>query len=180
MALPDLDGMTDQELAELTEAANVELQRRRAMADAPQRAQQAKQRAEERLDQIAAGYLVARDGYSGVPEAAPAWVQPTGPHSWYPRGWCVTHGGKLWRSVISGNAHEPDGGDHGQAWVEIVSEPEPGQYLPWGPGQEVVVGDLRTHAGRLWSAKVDHTTHVGWEPSVHTYAVWEDMGPVDA
>ena len=32
----------------------------------------------------------------------------------------------------------------------------------WAIGQSVAVGDLRSHNGKVWKAKVAHVTHEGW------------------
>lgn len=49
--------------------------------------------------------------------------------------------------------------------------------IAWAVGQQVEVGDQRTHGGRVWTAKLAHTTHAGWAPSAATHAVWTDSGP---
>ena len=57
-----------------------------------------------------------------------------------------------------------------------VPEPEPEPSIAaWAIGQAVVVGDLRSHNGKVWKAKVAHTTHAGWEPSAAAWAVWEEQ-----
>lgn len=45
----------------------------------------------------------------------------------------------------------------------------------WAIGQSVVIGDLRSHNGKVWKAKVAHVTHAGWEPSAAAWAVWEEQ-----
>ena len=42
-------------------------------------------------------------------------------------------------------------------------------------GQEVQPGDLRTHDGKTWRAKIDHVTHAWWPPSPATHTVWEPV-----
>jgi hypothetical protein len=37
----------------------------------------------------------------------PDWVQPTGAHDAYAKGDRVTHGGKVWESLVDGNVWEP-------------------------------------------------------------------------
>ena len=57
------------------------------------------------------------------------------------------------------------------------TDPETGeeQIIAWGVGQEVQPGDLRTHDGKTWRAKIDHVTHAGWPPSPATHTVWEPV-----
>lgn len=91
-----------------------------------------------------------------------------------------THNGKEWfvsQGDGSGNnIWEP--GTFG--WTEqgqtpvIQPEPQPGPQA-WAIGQSVVVGDLRSHNGKVWKAKVAHVTHAGWEPSAAAWAVWEEQ-----
>lgn len=50
-----------------------------------------------------------------------------------------------------------------------------GPTLVWAIGQSVAVGDLRSHNGKVWKAKVAHVTHAGWEPSAAAWAVWEEQ-----
>ena len=56
------------------------------------------------------------------------------------------------------------------AWPEM-----PGCLLRLRYAQ-VSAGDQRTHGGRVWTAKLAHTTHEGWAPSAATHAVWTDSG----
>ena len=104
----------------------------------------------------------------------PAWVQPTGAHDAYQIGDKVSHAGKRWISTEANNVWEP--GTFG--WTEkgqtpvIQPEPQPGPQA-WAIDQSVAVGDLRSHAGKVWKSKVAHTTHAGWEPSEAAWAVWE-------
>lgn len=48
-------------------------------------------------------------------EAYPEWIQPTGAHDAYAKGFNVTHNGKKWTSEIDSNVYEP--GVYG--WSEI-------------------------------------------------------------
>ena len=91
-----------------------------------------------------------------------------------------THNGKEWfvsRGDGSGNnIWEP--GTFG--WTEkgqtpaVQPEPQPGPQA-WAIGQSVAVGDLRSHNGKVWKAKVAHVTHAGWEPSAAAWAIWEEQ-----
>ena len=89
-----------------------------------------------------------------------------------------THNGKEWfvsQGDGSGNNIWEPGTfgwtENGQTPV-IQPEPQPGPQA-WAIGQSVVVGDLRSHGGKVWKAKVAHVTHTGWEPSAAAWAVWE-------
>ena len=91
-----------------------------------------------------------------------------------------THNGKEWfvsQGDGSGNnIWEP--GTFG--WTEkgqtpgVQPEPQPGPQA-WAIDQSVAVGDLRSHNGKVWKAKVAHVTHAGWEPSAAAWAVWEEQ-----
>lgn len=175
--LPDLTTLDDETLATWQTAVATEVGRREVLADAEPRAEQITAEAQRQLDEVALDFLTARDG--PVDEAdPPSWVMPTGAHDAYPAGVVRAHIGKIWRSRVSGNSHEP-GADHGHAWLEVVPQPDTGGHTPWSPGQAVEVGDLRAHDGRLWEARLDHITHVGWAPSPAAYAVWTDLGPLE-
>lgn len=176
MTLDEVLDLPDEDLEEWRLAIFEEIYRRQVLQEAATKAAEIEEKSERELDDLSAGYLRARDGKMSSDDPAD-WVQPDGPHNAYPKNWPVSHQGKIWRSIVPCNDHEP-GTDHGQAWVEVVPEPPAGEYTPWGTGQVVQVEDLRTHNGKLWRAKVDHTTHIGWEPSAAAHAVWEDLGPV--
>lgn len=117
------------------------------------------------------------------PGVAESWVQPLGAHDAYNlldpftgQPDTCTHVGKEWYvSLADGdgnNVWEP-----GQAgWTEKGQEPAPEPVVTaWAIGQVVAVGDLRTHSGKTWKAKVAHTTHAGWEPSAAAWAVWDEV-----
>ena len=104
----------------------------------------------------------------------------------WPAGQLLSDGGKVWRNVAGVPLTTPPSGfpgapsQWGHLFVEVTAapepEPEPG-VLAWAVGQTVTVGDKRTHNGRVWTAKLAHTTHEGWAPSAATHAVWTDSGP---
>lgn len=121
------------------------------------------------------------------PGKALPWVQPLDANNAYrlldpftgePE--TCTHNGKEWfvsQGDGSGNnIWEP--GTFG--WTEqgqtpvIQPEPQPGPQA-WAIDQSVAVGDLRSHNGKVWKAKVAHVTHAGWEPSAAAWAVWEEQ-----
>lgn len=85
-----------------------------------------------------------------------------------------THNGKEWfvsqADGAGNNVWEP--GTYG--WTEKGQTPAPGPQA-WAVGQVVAVGDLRSHGGKVWRAKVAHTTHAGWAPSAATHAVWAEQ-----
>ena len=106
----------------------------------------------------------------------------------WPAGGLLSDGGKVWRNVTSVPLTTAPSGFPGQPsqWTRLFvehgpaasePEPEPG-VIAWAVGQHVEVGDQRTYNGRVWTAKLAHTTHSGFEPSQFTHAVWLDSGPV--
>lgn len=169
-----------------TEAENAEADTAQALA--------AEQTA--RLDDLAARVAALEAWRASLaaaePDApdAPTWDQLQPPGWWLHNG-LLSDGGKTWRNVSGTVITTPPSGfpDGGAPWVgrlfvEVAGdtdpdpdpEPEPG-ILAWAVGQQVEEGDKRTHNGRVWTAKLDHTTHAGWAPSAATYAVWTDSGP---
>lgn len=91
-----------------------------------------------------------------------------------------THNGKEW-FVSQGDGSGNNTWEPGTfGWTEkgqtpvIQPEPQPGPQA-WAIGQSVAVGDLRSHNGKVWKAKVAHVTHAGWEPSAAAWAVWEEQ-----
>ena len=79
----DLNTLDDIDLARLIADAYREQQRRRVIAEAPARA-----------DQAAREYLTASGRDPGDP-----WQAPSGAHDAFPEGWLVEHDGKTWESV---------------------------------------------------------------------------------
>lgn len=65
-------------------------------------------------------------------------------------------------------------GDLNAPWELVVAE---GTEPAWESGISVTVGMVVTHNGHRWEARLAHTTHAGWEPSINTHAVWTDLGP---
>lgn len=166
----NLTALTDDDLNDLHIAVLTEREARQALASA-----------EQAVQQVTTRYHQARD--RATPEGQhPAWVQPTGAHDTYPSGYTVTHGGKTWTNTHPHNSWEP--GTTNSQWTQQVEEPEPDPetgepgFVAWGPGQDVKVGDVRTHDGHKWTAVVAHTTHEGWIPGPNTWSVWTDNGPI--
>lgn len=117
-------------------------------------------------------------------DAVPEWASPGTDHAkMYPSGAVVRHNDRVWESRADLNHWEPGApGVDGRIWADITPVPideetgEP-QIIAWGVGQEVHPGDLRTHDGQTWRAKIGHMTHAGWPPSPATHAVWEPVNP---
>lgn len=116
-------------------------------------------------------------------ESIPAWVDPGTDHTrMYHQGDVVRHDGKVYisRHVFLNSWMPGAFGVDSRIWEDITPAPideetgEP-QIIAWGVGQEVQPGDLRTHDGQTWRAKVEHVTHEGWPPSPATHAVWEPV-----
>ena len=138
---------------------------------------------EARLARIEAKLWPPVDPDAEVPATVPTMADYAGI---WPAGQLLSDGGKIWRNVTSVPLTTAPSGfpgapsqwshmfvEHGGA---VDPEPEPG-VLAWAVGQTVTVGDKRTHNGRVWTAKLAHTTHEGWAPSAATHAVWTDSGP---
>lgn len=117
-------------------------------------------------------------------DTAQPWVDPGTDHSrMYQQGAYVTHQGRTWVSRHPFLNHwEPGGpGVDGRIWLDVTPAPideETGeeQIIAWGVGQDVKVGDLRTHDDYTWECILAHTTHEGWAPGPDTHAVWKFAG----
>lgn len=55
-----------------------------------------------------------------TPSGYPMWTQPTGAHDAYNKGDIVSYNGKLYRSLIDGNAWSPDA--YSAGWEEYTAE----------------------------------------------------------
>ena len=158
----------------------------RAAIDAAHAAQAARfDSIEERLARIEAHLWPPVDPDAEVPATVPTMADYAGV---WPAGQLLSDGGKVWRNATSVPLTTAPSGfpGGGVAWIGKLfvehgaptePDPEPDEVIAWAVGQSVTVGDKRTHAGRLWSAKIAHTTHRGFEPSQFTHAVWTDLGP---
>ena len=138
---------------------------------------------EERLARIEAHLWPPVDPDADVPATVPTMADYAGI---WPAGQLLSDGGKVWRNVTGVPLTTAPSGFPGapSQWTRMfvehggAPEPEPGPgILAWEVGQQVEVGDKRTHGGRVWTAKLTHTTHEGWAPSAATHAVWTDSGP---
>lgn len=138
---------------------------------------------EERLARIEAHLWPPVDPDAEVPATVPTMADYAGI---WPAGQLLSDGGKIWRNATTVPLTTPPSGFPGapSQWTRLFvehggaidPEPEPG-VLAWAVGQQVEVGDKRTHGGRVWTAKLAHTTHAGWPPSAAARAVWTDSGP---
>ena len=138
---------------------------------------------EQRLARIEARLWPPADPDADPPADVPTMADYNGV---WPAGQLLSDGGKVWLNITMVPLTTPPSGfpGGGAAWVGHLfvehaapePDPEPG-ILAWAVGQTVKVGDKRTHNGRVWTAKLDHTTHAGWAPNAATHAVWTDSGP---
>ena len=166
----DVAGLDYDALVELRDAADAEINRRDLLA-----------RAEEQLEQLAAQVDAAKGVSDGVP-----WVQPV--TLGYPAGRVTrTEAGEFFRSLVGNNVWRPgDGAAHGmweRVWPDgqggwVDRDPAVTGPRTWILDMDVKVGDLVSHNGWVWVAKVAHRTHAGWEPSDASYAVWTKVRPV--
>lgn len=166
----DVAGMDYTALVELRDAAEAEINRRDVLA-----------RAEEQLEQLAAAVDAAKAVEDGV-----EWVQPV--TLGYPTGRVARTGaGEFFRSLVGNNVWRPgDGAAHGvweRVWPDgaggwTTKDPAVQGPQPWRLDMDIKMGDLVAHGGWVWTAKVAHRTHAGWEPSEASYAVWARLRPV--
>ena len=190
----DLTTFTDAELHDLSARIAAEWERRRASAVTDQTLTEVITGLQD------AGKLPAPASGTDA-ETAPPWADPGTDHSaMYRQGSYVTHQGKTWLSRHPGLNHWEPGtpGVDGRIWLDVTpapideepedeatpdptdpTDPETGeeQIIAWGVGQEVEVGDLRTHDGQTWECILAHTTHEGWAPGPDAYTVWELVTP---
>lgn len=175
--MTDPTTLTDADLDTLTRACIAEQQRRETITAAPAQA--------EALAAAVSTALGRTDGSLWTDHAV------TGAHDvWPPAVICQHPEGEYWRAGRL-ESHPP--GTIGAPWARVYPDgdgwtetpPAESGPVPWAVGISAVGADdpegrpqtLLAHGGRIWRAKVTHTTHAGWVPSVHTHAVWEDMGP---
>lgn len=177
MSIPDLTGLSTTDLEAVRDEATRLLAAAWAVETAQDRAAAVQEEAREALDQIARGWRQGHDGI-GSEDDPVAWVAPTGAHDVWPRGSWVVLDGVAWHNPDHpANSWRP--GDVGSPWVR-QDDPDPDTgHIAWAVGQDVTPGDERTHDGRLWRCKVAHVSHEGWAPSIHTHAVWTDLGPLE-
>ena len=89
---------------------------------------------------------------------AEPWRQPTGEGDAYPLGAIVSHGNKIWRSLLNVNVWEP--GVSG--WREAVDDFA--EWLqPTGAHDAYAIDEIVSHNGKLWRSLVEGNA---WEPGV--------------
>lgn len=173
MTIPDLSGLTTAELEAVRDQATELLAVAYAAETAEERAAQEQERHVSRLNTIAESWHAAHGGVGTQDNPVP-YRPVTGAHDVWPADSWVICDGAVWYNPHPANSWEP--GDVGSPWVR-QDDPDPDTgHIAWAVGQDVKVGDERTHDGRLWRARLAHTTHAGWAPSAHTHAVWTDIG----
>ena len=163
----DYSTLSNEDLCSVMRSAEEELKAREALVET-----------EQKVVELQEKFLKVRD--RDVPESdVPNWIQPTGAHDVYPKGFIVRHDGKIWVNQHPMNSWEP--GTTNSQWIQsVIPEPENEAGIPeWGVGQEVTLGDLRVYEGTVWSAVIGHVTHEGWAPSQFTHAVWSFLGPLE-
>lgn len=158
----DLTELTDEALNQLIAAAMDESRRRSVMREAEERIATIETEYEARVSEVAGSFLSARDDLTEGP--AP-WVQPQGAHDAYPKKWEVTHGGKVWISLVAANSHEP-----GVSGWRIVSADGPAPWVqPSGEHDAYDLGEDVTHDGKVWNSTTSGNV---WEPGVYG---WEEV-----
>lgn len=152
MNLNEITSWTDEELADASNILDKEKSRRYTLKSA-----------EKQMNNLMWEYSTAIGRRAGDP-----WTQPVGAHDAYPEGIVVSHSGKEWRSLISGNVWEP--GVSG--WREEVDPVtgEPPEYLPpTGAHGAYRTGDVVSFRGKQYVSLIDSNVYSpeeyprGWE-----------------
>ena len=153
----DLVSMHISDLESLRLAVATELDRRKLLAET-----------QAKTDELVKQYESA----IAIEGAVDGSTIPTG--GWGP-GRTVNFEGEPYINISGGwLMHNPTEYPHG--WRRAgAQEPDPNNPVPWESGLLVKVGVLVTHNGFTWRGKLEHTTHIGWEPSEFTHAVWEKV-----
>lgn len=121
--------------------------------------------ADKRLRELAE--QIGRDLADGI-----EWAQPVGAHDSFPKGQIVTHDGKTWVSLVSGNVWEP--GVSG--WREVVENEDgspgiPEWVQPSGAHDAYQTGDEVMFEGVHYRSVIDNNT---WSPADYP-AGWETV-----
>lgn len=149
----DVTLLTEQELTLLKDEASQELNKR-------QRASKVAQKMDELL-------VTAMDN-SGKSSGG-KWSQPSGAHDSYPVKWVVSHKGKKWESMVTGNVWEP--GTTG--WREVSKDGAPMEWIqPLGAHDSYKRGEKVTHNGKTW---VSNSPNNVWEPGTNDILWAEDV-----
>lgn len=141
----DLSSLSDGELDQLRQDVGTEIERRRVLAEAP-----------NRVEAIAEEVWRA----SGK-EDGDKWVQPTGAHDAYPVGVVVTYAGKTWENITPANVWIP--GESG--WREITdkgSGAAPEWVQPSGAHDAYTVGDRVSFEGSVYESTINGNV---WSPA---------------
>jgi hypothetical protein len=114
--------------------------------------------------QSAHGWTFYEDDVEREDFALP-WVQPTGEDDSYALGTIVSHGGKVWRSLLAHNVWEP--GVSG--WREAADDFT--EWLqPTGAHDAYAANEVVSHGGKVWRSLIDANAHEpgvsGWRESV--------------
>ena len=166
--MTDLAALNDADLDALRLAVLLEQERRNLLAQAPAAAVE-----------LATRYAAAIGRKPGDP------YQPvTGAHDAYPPDSIVEGNAGEYHRSTAWASHAP--GAQGAPWERVWPDgdgwtstpPADAGPLAWAVGISAVAGEtVVSHEGRLWRAKLTHTTHEGWVPSPAAHAVWELLGP---
>lgn len=152
----DVTALTDEQLAQLALSIETEQDRREARAEIVEREQQ-----------LAAEVLDRLNRQPGDPWAAPTALTA------YQLGDQVTHTGKRWASLLTGNVWEP--GMSG--WREITPDGSPPPWLqPTGAHDAYRAGAIVTHNGKEWRSLLDSNV---WPPDTYPPG-WELTEPTGA
>ena len=148
----DYTTLTDSELQEIFHAASEETSRRNLITAAMRR---------EPILQT--GSMVALGRAEGE-----EYVQPTGHHDAYPKGWEVQHDGKIWVSLTDANVWVP--GETG--WREVTDGGAPAEWVqPSGVHDAYQTGDRVTFQGAVWESVLDGNV---WSPTDYP-AGWKKL-----
>lgn len=93
------------------------------------------------------------------------WEQPAGAHDAYANGDVVTHDGRVWESLMDGNAWEP-----GQVGTWRDQSTPPLWVVPAGAIGLWHAGDRVEHNGAVWRSTIDNNA---WAPGVHGWEIVE-------
>lgn len=132
----DIRDASTAELEQLKRMINQELGRRNTLATAEKKA------AELNREFLAASGVVSGD----------VWRQPTSAVDAYPKDWTVTHDGKQWVSLVSGNVWEPGV----SAWREVVEGGGVPEWVqPTGATDAYNKGDRVSYNGKVYESVID-------------------------
>lgn len=161
MALPDISGLTQDELMELINQANVLYSQK--VREAADRERVIAEQQKALVEATAALATAAHE--DGAP-----WAEPQGVHNSYMKEKIVTHDGKTWISLIDFNAHAP--GLSG--WREVPATPDaiPAWVQPAGSHDAYDIGDKVTYDGKTWICILgDASGKNSWKPGEYGWEI---------